>query len=86
MGRISVITISFNSENTISETFHSVKNQSFKDYEYLLIDGGSKDETLTIANKQDYITKIVSEPDKGIYDAINKGIKNSSGEIIGFLN
>lgn len=86
MGRISVITISFNSENTISETFHSVKNQSFKDYEYLLIDGGSKDGTLTIANKQDHLSKIVSEPDKGIYDAINKGIKKSTGEIIGFLN
>ena len=86
MGRISVITISFNSENTISETFHSVKNQSFNNYEYELIDGGSKDGTLTIANKQDHISKIISEPDKGIYDAINKGIKNSTGEIIGFLN
>ena len=86
MGRISIITISFNSENSISETFQSVKNQSFNNYEYLLIDGGSKDETLNIANKRDHITKIVSEPDKGIYDAINKGIKNSTGEIIGFLN
>ena len=83
---INLITISYNSENSISATFQSVKNQSFKNYEYLLIDGGSKDETLTIANKQDHITKIVSEPDKGIYDAINKGIKNSTGEIIGFLN
>ena len=86
MGRISVITISFNSENTISKTFQSVKNQSFNNYEYLLIDGGSKDGTLNIAKEQDHISKIVSEPDKGIYDAINKGIKNSSGEIIGFLN
>ena len=74
---ISLITISYNSENSISATFQSVKN-----YEYLLIDGGSKDETLTIANKQDHITKIVSEPDKGIYDALNKGIKNSTGEIL----
>ena len=84
--KISLITISFNSENTISETLQSVKNQSFKDYEYLLIDGGSIDGTLTIAKKQDHISKIVSEPDKGIYDALNKGIKNSNGEIIGFLN
>ena len=84
--KFSIITISFNSENTISMTFQSVKNQSFNNYEYLLIDGGSIDETLTIANKQDHISKIVSEPDKGIYDAINKGIKNSTGEIIGFLN
>ena len=86
MGRISVITISFNSENTISKTFQSVKNQSFNNYEYLLIDGGSKDGTLNIAKEQDHISKIVSEPDKGIYDAINKGIKNSSAEIIGFIN
>jgi glycosyltransferase involved in cell wall biosynthesis len=84
--KFSIITISFNSENTISDTFQSVKNQSYNNYEYLLIDGGSKDETLTIANKQEHISKIVSEPDKGIYDAINKGIKNSTGEIIGFLN
>ena len=83
---ISLITISFNSANSISETFQSVKNQLLKDYEYLLIDGGSKDGTLTIGNNQDHISKIVSEPDKGIYDAINKGIKNSTGEIIGFLN
>lgn len=84
--KFSIITISFNSENSISETFQSVKNQLFKDFEYLLIDGGSKDETLTFAKKQDHISKIISEPDKGIYDAINKGIKNSTGEIIGFLN
>ena len=84
--KISIITISFNSENSISETFKSVKNQSYNQYEYLIIDGGSKDRTLTIAKEQNHISKIVSEPDKGIYDAINKGIKNSTGEIIGFLN
>ena len=79
--KISTITISYNSEKTIKQTFHSVKNQSLKDFEYLLIDGGSIDGTLTIAKNQDHIAKIVSEPDKGIYDAINKGIKNSTGEI-----
>jgi glycosyltransferase len=84
--KISIITISFNSENSISETFQSVKNQSFNNYEYLLIDGGSKDGTLPVANMQDHISKIVSEPDKGIYDALNKGIKNSTGDIIGFLH
>ena len=86
MMRISVITISYNSGNSIRETFDSVKNQSLKDYEYLLIDGGSTDKTLSIAGKYDHITKIISEPDNGIYDALNKGIKNSTGEIIGFLN
>ena len=84
--KISIITISFNSENSILQTLQSVKNQLYKDYEYVLIDGGSKDGTLTIAKEQDHISKIVSEPDNGIYDAINKGIKNSTGEIIGFLN
>tara|TARA_B100001287_G_C22653282_1_gene516326 strand:+ start:904 stop:1641 length:738 start_codon:yes stop_codon:yes gene_type:complete len=86
MGRISIITISFNSENSISDTFYSVKSQSYNQYEYLLIDGASKDGTLNVANKQDHISKIISEPDKGIYDAMNKGIKNSTGDIIGFLN
>jgi glycosyltransferase involved in cell wall biosynthesis len=82
----SIVTISYNSEKSIFQTFQSVKNQSFNNYEYLLIDGGSIDGTLTIAKEQDHISKIVSEPDKGIYDAINKGTKNSTGEIIGFLN
>ena len=82
----SIITIAYNSADSISETFHSVKNQAFKDYEYLLIDGGSIDGTLAIAKKQDHIYKVVSEPDNGIYDAINKGIKNSTGNVIGFLN
>ena len=84
--KISLITISYNSENSISKTFQSIKNQSFIEYEYVLIDGGSFDRTLTIAKKQDHISKIISEPDKGIYDAINKGINNSTGDIIGFLN
>jgi len=84
--KISLISISYNSESTISKTFQSVKNQSFNNYEYLLIDGGSKDGTLNIAKEQDHISKIVSEADKGIYDALNKGIKNTTGEIIGFLN
>ena len=84
--KISIITICFNSEKSIFQTFQSVKNQSFNNYEYVLIDGGSIDGTLTIAKNQDHISKLVSEPDNGIYDAINKGIKNSYGDIIGFLN
>ena len=55
--KISLISISYNSENTISKTFQSVKNQSFNNYEYLLIDGGSKDGTLNIAKEQDHISK-----------------------------
>ena len=82
---ISTITISHNSEKTIKQTFHSVKNQSLKDYEYLLIDGGSLDGTLTIAKNQDHIAKIVSEPDKGIYDALNKGVNLSAQKYILFV-
>tara|TARA_B100000989_G_C19528536_1_gene468301 strand:- start:62 stop:796 length:735 start_codon:yes stop_codon:yes gene_type:complete len=84
--KISIITISYNSQETILDTFQSVHSQSFKNYEYLLIDGGSKDKTLNIAKSFKSISKIISEPDKGIYDALNKGIKYSTGEIIGFLN
>lgn len=84
--KISLITISFNSQKTIQKTFESVKNQSFKEIEYLLIDGGSVDNTLAISKNYSIITKTISEPDKGIYDAINKGIRAATGEIIGFLH
>ena len=86
MGRISVITVSYNSQKTIIGTFESFKGQSLKNVEYVLIDGGSKDDTLTFAQEYKHISKIISEPDKGIYDAFNKGINNATGEIIGFLN
>ena len=83
---ISVITISLNSQDTILKTLQSVKIQSTKKFEHILIDGNSKDNTLLVAQEFSHISKIISEPDKGVYDAINKGIKNSTGEIIGFLN
>ncbi|MFL2587538.1 MAG: glycosyltransferase family 2 protein [Flavobacteriaceae bacterium] len=84
--KISLITISFNSASTILNTLKSVKNQDFKDFEHFLIDSDSKDETLKIAKKFSDMTNIFSEPDNGIYHAFNKGIKKSTGEIIGFLN
>lgn len=84
--RISLITISYNSENTIQKTLESVKNQSIKDFEFLIIDGNSNDNTLNIVQNYSFIDKVISEKDRGIYDALNKGIKNSTGEIIGFLN
>jgi len=86
MGKISIITISWNSQKSIPNTFESVKNQNYKDNEHILVDGGSTDKTLDIAKKFPHLSKIVSEPDNGIYDAMNKGIKISSGQIIGFLN
>ena len=85
--KVSIITVSFNSEATIKDTINSIRNQNYKDIEYIIIDGGSKDKTVEIVNQNlDVITKWISENDKGIYDAMNKGIEMASGEIIGILN
>lgn len=83
----SIITVCFNSEKTIEQTIQSVLKQTYKDYEYIIIDGGSKDSTLEIINKyRDHIKTVVSEKDDGIYDAMNKGIVLAEGSIIGLLN
>lgn len=84
--KISLITISYNSEKTIERTLRVVKNQKYHKIEHIVIDGDSKDNTLEICNQFQHISRIISEPDKGIYNALNKGIKISTGEIIGFLN
>lgn len=84
---ISIITVSFNTLTTIEQTILSVINQNFNDYEYIVIDGGSNDGTVeTIKKYQDKISYWISEPDKGIYDAMNKGILAANGEYIYFLN
>lgn len=85
--RISIITISYNSGKTIEKTIQSVISQNYDNLEYIIIDGGSSDETMDIVNKyKESISYVVSEPDKGISDAFNKGIKASTGEIIGIIN
>lgn len=87
---ISIITVCFNSEKTIERTIESVLNQDFDNYEYLIIDGGSTDATMEIVKKYetDFAGKLkyISEKDNGIYDAMNKGIKMSNGDIIGIIN
>jgi glycosyltransferase involved in cell wall biosynthesis len=84
---ISVITVCFNSEKYLEETIKSVINQSYSNIEYIIVDGGSTDGTLNVIRKYEkYISKWISEPDDGIYDAMNKGIKMSNGELIGILN
>lgn len=84
---ISIITITYNSGNTLEQTIKSVLSQDYGNFEYVIIDGGSKDNTLQIVEKyRSRISTVVSEPDKGISDAFNKGIRNSKGEIIGIIN
>ena len=85
--KISIVTITYNSEKTLEETIKSVVSQNYDNLEYLIVDGGSKDKTLDIVEKyREKIAVIVSEPDKGISDAFNKGIRKASGEIIGIIN
>ena len=85
--KISIVTITFNSEKTLEDTIISVITQGYDNFEYLVIDGGSTDHTLDIVNKyRDSISVVVSEPDDGISDAFNKGIRNAKGEIIGIIN
>lgn len=87
MKKISVITICYNAAKTIEETINSVIRQDYPELEYIIIDGGSTDGTIDIINKYcDRIAYFVSESDKGISDAFNKGIKASTGEIIGIIN
>lgn len=85
--KISLVTVSYNSAKTIEDTIQSVLSQTWKDVEYLIIDGGSTDGTCDIVKKyRDSIAGFVSEPDYGIYDAMNKGIRLATGDVIGFLN
>jgi glycosyltransferase involved in cell wall biosynthesis len=85
--KISVITVSYNSAATIADTLRSVANQSYQNIEHLIIDGRSKDSTVKIVEELRHPHLILSsEPDDGIYDAMNKGLKRASGEVIGFLN
>ena len=83
---ISIITVTYNAAETIEETILSVINQSFDNFEFLIIDGGSTDDTINVIKKfQHKIDYWKSEPDSGIYDAMNKGVKSAKGEFIYFL-
>jgi glycosyltransferase involved in cell wall biosynthesis len=85
--KVSIITIAYNSAETIEDTIQSVLAQDYTDVEYIIVDGASKDNTLEIINKyKSKITTVVSEKDKGIYDAMNKGVQLATGDIVGILN
>ena len=86
MLKISIITGTYNSALTISDTLKSIQIQSYSNIEHIIVDGASKDNTLKIVSKFSHVAKVISEPDQGIYDAMNKGIKAAKGDIIGILN
>ena len=87
MKKVSIITICYNSAETIRDTIESVVSQDYSNIEYIIIDGASKDNTLEIVNAyRDNIATLISEKDKGIYDAMNKGVRSATGDIIGILN
>jgi glycosyltransferase len=85
--KVSLITVTYNSEKHLEDCILSLKNQDYSNKEHLIIDGGSSDGTLNIIrNYEKDIAKWISEPDRGMYDAINKGMKIATGDIIGILN
>ena len=85
--KITVITVAYNSASTIADTLASVAAQTHEDIEHIVIDGQSTDETMDIVRRHGArVARVVSEPDRGIYDAMNKGLALSTGEIVGFLN
>ena len=88
MGRplFSIITITFNAAGTLPATLKSVERQTFTDYEYLIVDGASTDGTVAIAQHSAAVSSVTSEPDKGLYDAMNKGLRKARGCYLVFLN
>lgn len=82
----SIITITFNAAATLPATLKSVEQQSFADYEYLVVDGASTDGTVAIARASSAVTSVTSEPDRGLYDAMNKGLRRATGRYLIFLN
>ena len=85
--KVSIITVVYNRADVIRDTIESVLSQTYKNIEYIIIDGASTDGTMDVVNEyKDKISKIISEPDRGLYDAINKGIKEATGDVIGLIH
>ncbi len=84
--KVSIITATYNSKRHLAECLRSIADQDYRKIEHIVIDGGSSDGTLEIVKSFPSVTKSISEPDKGIYDALNKGIKMATGDVIGFVH
>lgn len=85
--KFSIVTVTYNAGSTLEDTIQSVITQTYKDVEYIIVDGKSTDNTMEIVRHyQDHIHTVVSEPDKGLYDAMNKGLKLATGDYVCFLN
>jgi glycosyltransferase involved in cell wall biosynthesis len=85
--KLSLVTVIYNAQDTIGQCIESVISQNYPDLEYIIVDGGSTDNTLKIIDQyRQHINILISEPDKGIYDAMNKGIRLATGQIVGMLN
>lgn len=85
--KITIITVAFNAARTIADTLDSVASQTHPDIEHIVVDGASTDDTLDIVGRHGkHVARLVSEPDHGIYDAMNKGLSVATGEVVGFLN
>lgn len=84
--KISIVTATYNSAATVADTLECIHRQDHSNIEHIIVDGGSKDETLDIVQRYPHVAKMVSGKDKGIYDAMNKGIGLATGDVIGILN
>ena len=84
--KFSLLTPTYNSAATLDDTLRSIQAQDYPHIEHILVDGGSTDATLAIAARYPHLQRIISEPDQGLYDAMNKGIRMATGEVIGILN
>jgi len=84
--RVTIVTVTFNSEATLATTLESVRAQDHDDIEHILVDGASRDGTVRIIQSYPHVARCISEPDKGMYDAMNKGIAMATGDIVGTLN
>jgi glycosyltransferase len=86
MFTITIITVTRNSEQTVRDTLLSVSRQTYPHIEHIIVDGASNDQTLQIVSKFPHVKKVISEPDYSVYDAMNKGLRAATGDVIGFLN